>query len=69
MMERKELRCRGCKALLAAEDASGVTIQRSGLRARVRSAVELEIVCYRCCARNAFSLSKPPVERGNDSNK
>lgn len=55
-MEPKQLRCRSCRALLGTEDAAGLSIRRSGMRAVVPRAPEALIVCHRCGSQTTFIL-------------
>ena len=46
MEKEREWRCKRCGALLAKRDATGLTIQRSGLQATVEGFSRVTIVCY-----------------------
>lgn len=57
-MEPAELRCRGCRILLATEHAvEGLSIRRGGMHATVPEALRAIIACYRCGKRNEFVLA------------
>ena len=68
-MDVTELRCKGCRTLLAMDHECGLTIRRGKLLATVPLALTVSIVCYRCACMNVFVLaagrakSIPPPHR------
>jgi len=53
----REVRCHACRAVLAMQDASKLSIRRGGLQADVRGTrVQVTLTCYRCAEQTVVWL-------------
>ena len=61
----RDIRCTGCKSLLAKLDSSGMTLVRGGLQATINGDFHASLVCYRphCGQLNVLSLATQSPER------
>lgn len=62
----REVRCKGCRILLAERDETGVTIRRSNLEVHYGGTGQVSIRCYRprCRRLNVLRLSTTAAPGG-----
>jgi phage FluMu protein Com len=61
----RDIRCTGCRSLLAKLDSSGMTLVRGGLQATINGDFHASLVCYRphCGKLNVLTLASESPER------